>query len=274
MSTDNSLTGTLWHTADFDTDRHLKLLGLGFDQPSYELLVQLHTRHVHTFPFCAVDVLLDDHPGVEPATVSRRILVEGQGGYCFEHAQLFAATCQALGFEVHRHLGRVHDATNTRTHMSVEVVLDGIRYLTDPGFGLSITGPIELADGASRIESHGTYTMHRLELGGIEHWQLRRDDEIAHISDTLPVMPIDVRTGHTVTSTHSATGSLFTRTLIASRFTDAGHMSLADTTLTIRQAEKPTEQHQLTPAQAVDTVRELGVQLDEEKADKLRKLLN
>lgn len=88
MSTDNSLTGTLWHTADFDTDRHLKLLGLGFDQPSYELLVQLHTRHVHTFPFCAVDVLLDDHPGVEPATVSRRILVEGQGGYCFEHAQL------------------------------------------------------------------------------------------------------------------------------------------------------------------------------------------
>src|SRR5699024_8561362 len=270
----NCLAGPLWHAARFDTDGHLNLLGLGFDASSYALLVQLHTRHVHTFPFCVVDVLLDDHPGVEPATVSRRILVEGQGGYCFEHAQLLAATCQALGFEVDRDLARLHDATNTRTHMRVQVVLEAIRYLTDPCFGPSITRPIELADGAARIEPHGTYTMHRLELGGIEHWQLRRDDEIAHISDTLPVMPIDVRTGHTVTSTHSATGSLFTRTLIASRFTDAGHMSLADTTLTIRQAEKPTEQHQLTPAQAVDTVRELGVQLDEEKADKLRKLLN
>ena len=273
MSADNSLTGTLWHTADFDTDRHLKLLGLGFDQPSYGLLEQLHTRHVHTFPFCAIDVLLGGHPGVEPATVSRRMLTEGQGGYCFEHAQLFAATCEALGFEVHRHLGRVHDAMNTRTHMSVEVVLDGVRYLTDPGFGLSVTGPIELADGASRIESHGTYTMHRLEVDGIEHWELRRDDETAHLSDTLRVMPIDVRSGHTVTSTHSPTGSLFTRTLIASRFTDAGHMSLVDTTLTIRRANQPTEQHRLTPDQTVDTVRELGVQLDEDKADKLRKLL-
>src|SRR5699024_6989430 len=150
--------------------------------PSDELLVQVATRHVHTLPVCAEDASLDAHPGVEPATVSRRMLVEGPGGHCFEHAQFIDATCQALGREVHRHLGRVHDATNPRTHMSVEVVLDGIRYLTDPGFGLSTTGPIELADGASRIESHGTYTMHRLELGGIEHWQLRRDDEIAHIS--------------------------------------------------------------------------------------------
>ena len=55
MSVENILTGASWRTEDFDTNRYLQLLGLGPERPSLEFLEQLHTRHVYTFPFCAVD---------------------------------------------------------------------------------------------------------------------------------------------------------------------------------------------------------------------------
>lgn len=274
MSALRTLTGSSWHTEDIDVDHHLSLLALQREQPTLDLLEELHRRHVHTFPFAAVDVLLGQHPGVEPGRVSQRLLTEAKGGYCFEHAQLFAATCESLGFEVHRHLGRVHAATSPRTHMSVEVVIDDTSYLTDPGFGLSITGPIEMTEGARRQEPHGEYTLHRHDHGGIQLWELRRNGGTAHISDTVPVMPIDVSSGHVVTSTHSTTGSLFTRTLIASRYIHNSHISLAGTTLTTRRAGQPTQREELTAQQAVDTVQQLGVVLSQTSAHRLRTMLS
>lgn len=261
-----------WHVSDVDVDLHLELLGLERSEPDLALLAELHRRHVHTFPFANVDVLLGDHPGVAPATVSRRLLVERTGGYCFEHAQLFAATCESLGFTVTRRLGRVHSPVNTRTHMALEVRLDDERLLCDPGFGLSITEPMRMSDGAVRHEAHGEYSLHRDEAGGAETWELRRNGETAHVIDTLPVVPADVRGGHVITSTDPDAGP-FTHRLIVSRFTSEGHHSLADTSLTIRRAERPTERRELTPAQSIETVRELGVSLSPDRAAGLRRTL-
>lgn len=266
MAAQNSLTGTSWHTDDIDVERYLELLGVDRGPVDIELLETLHGRHVRTFPFCAIDVLLGQHPGVEPATVSKRMLVDGLGGYCFEHAQLFAAACEALGFQVTRRLGRVHSMTNTRTHTCVEVLVGGKRFLTDPGFGLSITGPIELAEGASRQEPHGEYTVHSFQRDGAQFWELRRNGETAHTHDSLPVVPVDVASGHVVTST----GSLFTRQLIASKFIGQEHHSLAGTTLTIRRPNQPTARHELTIDETIETVQKLGVNLGEARTHRLR----
>lgn len=266
MPTQNNLTGTSWHTDDIDVERYLELLDVEHGPANVELLETLHGRHVRTFPFCAIDVLLGQHPGVEPATVSKRILVDGLGGYCFEHAQLFAAACEALGFEVTRRLGRVHSMTNTRTHTCIEVTIDGKRFLTDPGFGLSITGPIELTEGASRQEFHGEYTVHGFQRDGVQFWELRRNGETAHTHDSLPVVPVDVASGHLVTST----GSPFTKLLIASRFIGQEHHSLAGTTLSIRRADQPTERQELTVDETIETVQKLGVNLDEDRIRRLR----
>lgn len=261
-----------WHVADIDVDLHLELLGLERSEPDFALLAELHRRHVHTFPFANVDVLLGDHPGVSPATVSRRLLVERTGGYCFEHAQLFAATCESLGFTVIRRLGRVHSPDNTRTHMAIEVQLEGVRMLCDPGFGLSITEPIRMSDGAVRHEAHGEYSLHRGAAGGTETWELRRGDSTAHVIDTLPIVPVDVRGGHVITSQDPESGP-FTHRLIVSRFTDEGHLSLADTALTIRRKGDPTERRHLTPAQSVDAARDLGASMTPDRATALRRLL-
>lgn len=194
------------------------------------------------------------------------MLVDGLGGYCFEHAQLFAAACEALGFQVTCRLGRVHSMTNTRTHTCVEVMIDGKRFLTDPGFGLSITGPIELTERASRQEFHGEYRVHGFQRDGVQFWELRRNGETAHIHDSLPVVPVDLASGHIVTSTRS----LFTQQLIASRFIRQEHHSLANTALTIRHSYQATERHELTVDETIETVQKLGVNLDEDRIRRLR----
>src|SRR5699024_11809570 len=68
--------------------------------------------------------------------------LQGTGGYCFEHVQLMAGVLERLGLGVRRRLGRVHSEQNTRTHMCLDVELDDRHWMMDPGFGLSLTGPI------------------------------------------------------------------------------------------------------------------------------------
>ncbi|GAA2523892.1 hypothetical protein GCM10009859_24600 [Kocuria salsicia] len=145
-------TAQEWQIDAVDVPAYLAALGVEPASPSLDLLEHLHRAHVSTFPFSNVEVLLGEHPGVEPATVFDQVVVRRRGGYCFEHSQLFSAALQTLGFTVRRALGRVRSLQSARTHMTVLVDLDGARYLCDPGFGFNITGPIALDDGARRVE--------------------------------------------------------------------------------------------------------------------------
>ncbi len=80
--------------------------------------------------------------------VQEKFVGRGRGGYCFEHAVLFAAAVERLGYDVERRLGRVGDPAAPRTHCVVAVTIDAERLLADPGFGMSVLRPIPLADGA------------------------------------------------------------------------------------------------------------------------------
>src|SRR3954453_22359587 len=190
------LTGPMaaddWGTDALDLEGYLARLGVPARTPSRQALDELHEAHVRTFTFDNIDVLLGRHPGVSLDAVQEKFVGRGRGGYCFEHATIFAAALERLGYDVRRHLGRVGDpATGQqqgRTHMVVEVVLDGHRLLCDPGFGMSLLRPIALADGAEddylpgwRYRTAGTdagWVLSRLREGG---W------EVCHTTDELPV---------------------------------------------------------------------------------------
>ena len=98
-----------WHVERLDLDAYLALVGVDRASPSLEGMGDLHEAHVRTFAFENIDVLLDAHPGVTLEVVQRKFLAGGRGGYCFEHATLFAAVLQRLGYDVRRQLGRVGD---------------------------------------------------------------------------------------------------------------------------------------------------------------------
>ncbi|WP_196780920.1 arylamine N-acetyltransferase family protein [Nocardioides sambongensis] len=172
-----------WHTADLDLDGYLERLGVAAAEPSLPALGELHEAHVRRFTFDNIDVLLEQHPGVGLSAIQEKFVGRGRGGYCFEHATLFAAALERLGYPVRRHLGRVPAADGTlqaRTHMTVAVRVADRWWLCDPGFGMSLIRPIRLADGVEA--DHYGWGSKVVAADGIG-WSLlrRRDGEWQHL---------------------------------------------------------------------------------------------
>lgn len=242
-----------------DLTAYLARIGLRTGASSLPYLRALHEAHVRAFTFDNIDVLLEQHPGVDLADVEAKFVGRGRGGYCFEHATLFAAALGRLGFDAVRRLGRVGDVTQSgRTHCVVIVTLDGARWLCDPGFGHSLLHPIRLEDGAE--ESHGGWPYRVLRLDSPDTgpaWQLqrRRDGtwQVMHTTDELPVQPVDLRMGHHFTSTHPT--SHFRHGLMLTRYEPDRHVSVTHETVTIRRPGEPTQHRPLV-------VGELGMLID------------
>ena len=216
-------------------------------------------------------MLLGEHPGVEPATVFDQVVVRRRGGYCFEHSQLFSAALQTLGFTVRRALGRVRSLQSARTHMTVLVDLDGARYLCDPGFGFSITGPIALDDGARRVEGDRTFSVGRVPDEGWPLFSLNRDGEMEHVLDESTVHPADVRMGHLMTSTGE--DSVFRQHLMVMRHTPQGHVTVTEGGVTVRWPGQRRSHEELGVDRVVGLVRELDVRVSDAEAEELARIV-
>lgn len=263
-------------TSDWQTDRldlagYLARLGVPAREPSRSALDELHEAHVRAFTFDNIDVLLG-HPGVSLDAVQEKFVGRGRGGYCFEHSTVFAAALERLGYDVRRHLGRVGDPAageqQGRTHMVVEVLLDGELLLCDPGFGMSLLRPISLTDGAEDDYLPGwRYRVARTEGGWVLSRLREAGWEVAHTTDELPVRPVDVVMGHHYTSTHP--DSHFTRTLTVAKHLDGRHVTLTHGTLTIRTPGETPEHRALRDGELEEWLDALGVPLTEDERTRL-----
>lgn len=268
------LDGDSWHTEDFDIPAYLEAMGAGHlaDAPAtLATLAELHRAHVRTFPFGNVDILLGTRNGVAPADVQDRLVRRHRGGYCFDHAQIFAAAAEYLGFEVTRHLGRVHSEHASRTHMTVFAHLGGERWLCDPGFGFSVVEPILVADGAESSGAGRTFRLTESGEGAARRWSLWRGDDLQHVTDELPVEPVDVVDGDFFASTHPS--APFPNHLMCMRYTDAGHVTLTESTRTDRPDGGMTAHAEIGPDEVLAGLAELGVALDDPERAALREWL-
>ncbi|TCP47346.1 N-hydroxyarylamine O-acetyltransferase [Tamaricihabitans halophyticus] len=264
-----------WRINDLDLDAYLARLGLPAEAPTRDYLDSLHEAHLHAFTFDNLDVLLNQHPGVALKSVQEKFVGRGRGGYCFEHSVLFGAALQRLGYNVVRRLGRVGDPTQTaRTHLVIEVSLDGQRLLADPGFGFSIRRPIPLVDEAQDTYRGATHRVRRSAEAGQIHWELQRLRESGwermHTTDELTVYPADVDSGHHYTSTHPE--SVFQNQLVVARYlADDRHVTLTQHAITIRKPEQGTAHRELTEQELDDWLARLDVRLTADELDRLHR---
>lgn len=260
-----------WQVDHLDLAGYLQRIKMSAQEPSRAALDELHEAHVRTFTFDNIDVLLDRHPGVGIEAVQDKFVGRGRGGYCFEHSTIFAAVLERLGYDVRRRLGRVGDpAAGTqqgRTHMVVEVALDGDRLLCDTGFGLSRLRPIALADGAEDDHRGWHYRVRRTDGG----WALDRHRdgawEVTHVTDDLEVHPVDVAMGHHWTSTFPT--SHFRSGLMVARHLSDRHVVVTHDALTVRRPGEPTEHRQLAEGELAEWLRVLEVPLAEDEESRL-----
>lgn len=271
-SYDRDVTDDPWQIDRLDLDGYLARVGLPARPPDRKALDELHEAHVRTFTFDNIDVLLDQHPGVGLDVLNEKFVGRGRGGYCFEHGTVFAAVLERLGYDVRRHLGRVGDpATGPvqgRTHMTVEVRMDGERLLCDPGFGMSLVQPVALADGAESDQRGWPYRVRRTDAGEWELQRLREAGwEVGHTVDDLRVLPVDVVMGHHYTSTFPT--SHFRSGLMITKHEDGQHVSVTEKTVTVRRPGKPTEHRELEQGELADWLRVLAVPLTDDEETRL-----
>ncbi|WP_157181305.1 arylamine N-acetyltransferase family protein [Actinopolymorpha alba] len=260
-----------WGIAALDLGAYLERIDHPRVRPSSESLRSLHEAHVRTIPFENVDVVLGTHPGIELGVISDKLVRRGRGGYCYEHALLFAAALEQLGFQVERRIARVQPhRSGPRTHMMLAVRVDGADFLADVGFGAGVLRPMPLHDGAIVDQAGWKHRMSRTNSLWTLEKQTAQGWEPLHASDESAQRPIDYEVAHHYVSTHPH--SPFTGKLVVIRLDEGVGRRLVGDELTVEFADGRIETTHVAPHEREATLRELDVILEPKEYAALRDL--
>ncbi|MCF8609456.1 arylamine N-acetyltransferase [Gordonia sp. HY285] len=244
----------MWHGDDVNLPAYLARVGFqGDPTPSLATLVALHRGHTTSIPFENLEIMVGRDVPLDSESLQHKLVDSMRGGYCFEHATLFAAVLEQIGFGFTALSGRVtlggDPSSRPPTHALIVVEIDERRYLCDVGFGRGPLEPIELRDGVE-VDQDGWRLRLTTEpvgdLFGTDRWILwhaTEDGWIDRHTFTLnPQFPIDYRVGSHFVST--SPGSPFTARLFVQRFTVDAHYTLdGDSLTTVTPDGVPTAQH-------------------------------
>ena len=195
--------GSDWGVDALDLPAYLDRVGVPARAPSAQALAELTAAHITAIPFEAVDVVLGAHPGISLDVVAAKLVDRRRGGYCFEHATLFAAALTRLGYTVRRRLARVQPHHGgPRTHMITTVTVDGVDHLADVGFGTGMWRPVPLVHGTVTDQAGWPHLL----TGSPRGWTLSRREagewEPQYAWEDVDQRPVDFEVAHHYTATH------------------------------------------------------------------------
>ncbi|MGH8278916.1 MAG: arylamine N-acetyltransferase family protein [Gammaproteobacteria bacterium] len=256
--------------SSIDLDRYFERIGYrGPQQPTLELLHAITAAHAQSIPFENLDVLLERPIRLEPEAIFRKLVHEHRGGYCFENNGLLLAVLTQLGFEVRPLSARVRTGMidrhilAPRTHLVLEVRIDGKLWLTDVGVGsASLTCALRFMADIEQPTPHDTRRLVRAD--GKWFHQVRHDGQWLDVYEfTGESMPLIDRTvANWYTSTHP--DSKFRHNLFAARALANGRrVALLNHELSLRGPDGSVQKRVIaTPEKLLDALREhFGIDL-------------
>ncbi|KTC27890.1 N-hydroxyarylamine O-acetyltransferase [Pseudomonas sp. ICMP 19500] len=237
------------------TDSRLYLQRLGYASPpapTLQTLRDLQLRHVCTFAFESLSTLMQVPVPIDLPSVAQKVLHQGRGGYCYELNQLFLALLQALGFDARGITGRVviggpPDAHTGRTHRLSLVTVDGVRYITDVGFGGMVpSSPLQLDNEAPQATAHEPFRLTHHQ-GSYTLWaQVGEEWRGLYVFDLQVQADIDYEIGNWYVSTHP--GSPFVGQLKAALLAPGQRHTLANARYALHYLDRPSEKRTLESA--------------------------
>ena len=209
--------------------------------------------------------MLIDLPSIE-----QKLLNDGRGGYCYELNGLFFTLLQTLGFDVRGITGRVvtgqpDGAWTARTHRLNLVVLDGVRYITDVGFGGMVpTAPLLLDSEEEQATAHEPYRIERHDDGYTLFAKVNGEWRAMYIFDLYRQEEIDYAVGNWYVSTYPQ--SSFARQLMVARTGEGWRRTLNNGSFAIHRMGQESERRELTGLdELVDVLnREFSIRLAED----------
>jgi len=230
----------------------LYLQRLGLDAPpapTLETLRQLQLRHTGAFPFENLTTLSGEPVLIDLPSIEQKVLYDGRGGYCYELNNLFLALLQELGFDVRGITGRVvmgqpEGAWTARTHRLSLVTLNGVRYITDVGFGGMVpTAPLMLDTEAEQLTPHEPYRIERHEDGYTLRANVGGEWRAMYIFDLQRQENIDYAVGNWYVSAHPE--SSFAKQLMVARTGEGWRRTLNNGNFAIHRVGRESERRQV-----------------------------
>ncbi|MFF2654195.1 arylamine N-acetyltransferase [Streptomyces sp. NPDC058045] len=201
-------------------------------EPTAAALGTLHLAHLHTVPFENLSVHLGEDIVLTDEALVAKVTDRQRGGFCYELGGAYAALLTALGYRVDLLPARVHGAGGhpgiPYGHLTLRVYgSTGHPWLSDIGFGSLSRHPLDLtALDTEQADPDGTFTLTPAADGELD---LVRDGTPQYRFEPRPRALGDFRAGAWYHRTHP--DSHFTHSLVCSRLTGTGRLTLSGTTL-------------------------------------------
>lgn len=204
----------------------------GDTAPTLDNLRQIHRAHLMAVPFENLNIHIPRRIILDEDRLFDKIVGENRGGFCFEQNGLFYAVLTQLGYEVYRLEANVLGATGDygipMSHMCLLVVIDGVRYLADVGFGASFIEPIEIDNPAIQVQDVGQF---KIEFDGDTLYYSCQNigQEEMSIGYRFYLTPHDLADYESACHYHQTSPkSHFTQKRVCSRWSHRGRITVTD----------------------------------------------
>jgi N-hydroxyarylamine O-acetyltransferase len=244
-------------------DRYLERIGATRPAAADEAaLAQLQLLHLRSVPFENLSIHLGEPIVLEPAALVDKLVERRRGGFCYELNGAYAALLSALGYDVALLAARVHGGGGLGPpfdHLALRADLGGAgTWLTDVGFGTFSHHPLRLDVQDEQPDPGGRFRIAPLADGDLEvlrdgQPQYRLEPRPRRLADFVP----------TCWWQQTSPASHFTRSLVCSRLTASGRVTLSDRTLVETSGGQRQERVLTDDAEVLDAYRvHFGIDLD------------
>lgn len=206
-------------------------------------LRDLHLRHLRTVPFENLSIHLGEDIALDQKPVLDKIVDGRRGGFCYELNSAFGALLEALGYRVTLLQARVHTPEGglgiPYDHLALKVDApdpDDGAWLVDVRFGDHSHYPIAFGERGDQDDPGGTFRIVEAPEGDLD---VLRDGKPQYRLDQRPRVIEDFEAGAWYHRTSPA--SHFTQSLVCSRLTAEGRITLSGRTLVTTVAGERTE---------------------------------
>ncbi|MFD0886504.1 arylamine N-acetyltransferase [Streptosporangium algeriense] len=242
-------------------DEYLTRIGAGRPRrPDAEALSELHLRHLRTVPFENLSIHLGEPVVLDEKALIDKIVGRRRGGFCYELNGAFAVLLRALGYRVTMLAARVFSDGSLGPpfdHMALRVDAPE-PWLVDVGFGRFVHRPLRFDLRTDQADQGGVFRLVEAEEGDIDVLQ-----------DGVPQYRLERRprvlADYEVTCWWQQTSpkSHFTRSLVCSRLTEDGRLTLSDRQLVRTVGDEREEVTLTTDAEVLAAYRDhFGIELD------------
>ena len=204
----------------------------------------LQHAHLRSVPFENLSIHLDGPLSLDPAALEDKIVGRRRGGFCYELNGLFSLLLAELGHTVELLSARVHGDAGfgpPLDHLALRVG----DLLVDVGFGAHSVFPLRLDTEAEQRDPGGTFRIVPADHG---ERVVLKDGEPAYL---LENRPYELRDFEAMCWWQShAPGLRFTTSVVCSRLTDTGRITLAGREI-IETVAGALHRHMLADAAAV-----------------------